>query len=159
MAYTISALITLYGFWLLLSGFFDSAFLMLSGLACALAVVWFARRMDVIDREGHPIHLGWGAVLYWPWLIAEIVRSGWQVTRIILTPSLPISPALVRVKPTQDTEVGLVVHANSITLTPGTLTVDVSRGELVVHALTADGGDELAHGAIDRRVAALEGAR
>jgi multicomponent Na+:H+ antiporter subunit E len=157
MPSTLSALLTLFAFWLLLSGNF-TAFLMLAGLGCALGVVWFARRMDVIDREGHPIHLGWGAIGYWPWLIVEIAKSGWQVTRIILDPALPVSPTLVRFKPTQCTDVGLVVHANSITLTPGTLTVDATREQFLVHTLTADGGTDLAHGAIDRRVVALEGA-
>lgn len=157
MIYSTSSLLTLYAFWLLLSGYFN-AFLMLSGLACALGVVGFARRMDVIDREGHPIHLGWRALSYWPWLLVEIVKSGWQVTRIILSPSLPVSPALVRVRATQGTDIGLVVHANSITLTPGTITVDARRGEFLVHALTADGAADLAHGAIDQRVAAMEGA-
>jgi multicomponent Na+:H+ antiporter subunit E len=157
MPSTLSALLTLFVFWLLLSGQY-TAFLTFAGLACALGVVWFARRMDVIDREGHPIHLGLGAIGYWPWLIVEIARSGWRVTRIILDPALPVSPTLVKVKPTQSTDVGLVVHANSITLTPGTLTVDVTREQILVHALTADGGTDLAHGAIDRRVAALEGA-
>jgi len=157
MPYSISALLTLYAFWLLLSGNF-TAFLMLSGLGCALLVVGFARRMNVIDREGHPIHLGWGAIGYWPWLIVEIAKSGWQVTRIILDPALPVSPTLVKFKPMQCTEVGLAVHANSITLTPGTLTVDATREQFLVHTLTADGGTDLEHGAIDRRVAALEGA-
>lgn len=157
MLYSASALFALYGFWLLLSGYF-TAFLMLSGLACAIGVVCFSRRMDVIDREGHPIHLGWGAITYWPWLVVEIAKSGWQVARIILNPALPVSPTLVRVKPTQGTDIGLVVHANSITLTPGTITLDAGRGEFLVHALTADGAADLAHGAIDRRVAAMEGA-
>jgi multicomponent Na+:H+ antiporter subunit E len=158
MIYSISALIALYAFWLLLSGTF-TAFLSLAGLGCALLVVCFARRMDVIDREGHPIHLGWGAIAYWPWLVIEIAKSGWRVTRIILDPALPVNPTLVKFRPAQSTDVGLVVHANSITLTPGTLTVDATREQFLVHALTANGGADLAHGAIDRRVAALEGAR
>ncbi|HUF80547.1 MAG TPA: Na+/H+ antiporter subunit E [Burkholderiales bacterium] len=158
MFHSISAVVVLYSFWLLLSGYF-TAFLMISGLGCALAVVGFARRMDLIDREGHPIHLGWRAVTYWPWLVKEIVKSAWQVTRIILDPALPISPTLVRLKPAQRTDVGLVAHANSITLTPGTLTLEAADDHFLVHALTEEGGEDLLQGAIDRRVAAMEGDR
>jgi multicomponent Na+:H+ antiporter subunit E len=155
MFYPTSALLTLYAFWLLLSGYF-TGFLMLSGLGCALGVVWFGRRMSLIDGEGHPIHLGWRAVSYWPWLAKEVARSAWQVTRIILDPALPVSPALVRLKPTQRTDLGLVVHANSITLTPGTITLDAGAGQFLVHSLTAGAGEDLARGAIDRRVSAME---
>jgi hypothetical protein len=61
---------------------------------CALAIVWFARRMDMVDHEGHPIHLGPKALFYWPWLLKEIVKSAWDVSKIILHPKLPISPTL-----------------------------------------------------------------
>lgn len=146
----------LFAFWLLLSGYFDDRFLVLSGLGCAVAVALFTRRMAVIDREGHPYHLTWAALFYWPWLVKEIAKSALTVSRIILHPKLPISPTMVRFRPGQRTAVGLVTHANSITLTPGTLTVEATRDEFVVHGLTRDG----AHGAIDsemdRRVCAME---
>lgn len=156
MFYSISALLALYAFWLLLSGYF-TAFLMGAGLASALAVVWFARRMDVIDREGHPMHLGWRSLVYWPWLLGQVAKSAWQVSTIIVRPSLPISPTLVRVSPTQKTDFGLVVHANSITLTPGTISVEVGRDEILVHALTREGAAGATNGAMDRRVTAFEG--
>lgn len=156
MFYSISAVLALYGFWLLLSGYF-TAFLMGAGFACALAVVWFAHRMDVIDREGHPIHLGWRSLAYWPWLLAEVASSAWQVARIIVRPSLPISPTLVRISPSQKTDLGLVVHANSITLTPGTISVEVRGDEILVHALTREGAEGVSNGAMDRRVTAFEG--
>jgi multicomponent Na+:H+ antiporter subunit E len=79
------------------------------------------------------------------------------VTRII-QPVAAGQSCPVRVTTIQGTDVRLAVHANSITLTPGTVTVDARRGEFLVHALTADGGADLAHGAIDQRVAAMEGA-
>jgi multicomponent Na+:H+ antiporter subunit E len=113
--------------------------------------------MEVADREGHPIHLTFRAATYWPWLVTEIVRSGWQVARIILSPRLPISPTLARFRPSQASVVGLVTHANSITLTPGTLTVAADRDEFLVHALTRDGAAGLAGSEMDRRVARLEG--
>ena len=147
---------TLFVFWLLLSGIY-TPFLVLSGLAASIAVAALAWRMEVADREGHPIHLILGAVAYWPWLVKEIVKSGWQVARIILAPGLPISPTLARFKPSQVSVVGLVTHANSITLTPGTLTVEADREEFLVHALTREGADGLAASEMDRRVSRLEG--
>lgn len=153
---SISLFISLCLFWLLLSGFF-TAFLLAAGIGSALAVVWFARRMDVVDREGHPIHLGPMALIYWPWLLKEIVKSAWDVSKIILDPKLPISPTLVRFKPSQRTIVGLVTHANSITLTPGTITVEANEGEFLVHGLTKTGAQGCIDSEMDRRVTRFEG--
>jgi multicomponent Na+:H+ antiporter subunit E len=152
----ISAFFVLYLFWLVLSGYF-TFFLMSAGAASAVAVVWFARRMDVVDEEGHPVQLGWRIVAYWIWLSREIVKSAWDVSRIIIDPRLPISPTMISFKPTQRTTVGLVVHANSITLTPGTITVDAGKEGFVVHALTRAGAEGVTSGEMDRRVSACEG--
>lgn len=147
---------TLFAFWLLLSGIY-TAFLVGAGLAAAVAVAALAWRMELADREGHPVHLTLGAVLYWPWLVKEIVRSGWQVARIILDPRLPVSPALVRFKPSQTSTAGLVTHANSITLTPGTITVEADHDAFLVHALTREGAAGLEGSEMDRRVRRMEG--
>ncbi|CAG1011021.1 hypothetical protein BURK2_04164 [Burkholderiales bacterium] len=156
MLHTVTVLIVLYAFWLLLSGLF-TPFLLAAGAGCALAVLAFARRMDVIDREGHPIHLGWRALFsYWPWLIKEIAKSSWEVSRRILDPRLPISPTLARFRPSQKSELGLVIHANSITLTPGTVAVEVEADEFLVHTLTREGAAGLVGSEMDRRVTALE---
>jgi multicomponent Na+:H+ antiporter subunit E len=122
-------------------------------------VVWFAHRMNVIDAEGHPIQLGWRIVGYWAWLSKEIVKSAWDVSRIIVDPRLPISPSLVGFRPGQKTTVGLVVHANSITLTPGTITIEARPGEFLVHALTRQGAEGVTSGDMDRRVSSCEGIR
>lgn len=156
--YAVSSALVLYAFWLLLSGYF-TAFLMTAGAASAIAVVALARRMEIVDHEGHPIHLGWRALTYWPWLIIEIVKSAWDVSKVILNPRLPISPTLIRVKTSQKTEVGVVVYANSITLTPGTISVDVGHGEILVHALTREGAAGLQTGEMDKRVTVFEGAK
>jgi multicomponent Na+:H+ antiporter subunit E len=152
----IAALVaTLFAFWLLLSGIY-TPFLVSAGLAASIAVAALAWRMEVADREGHPVHLTLGALAYWPWLAKEIVKSGWQVARIIVSPRLPISPTLARFAPSQTTVVGLVTHANSITLTPGTLTVAADREAFLVHALTRAGAEGLAGSEMDRRVSRLE---
>lgn len=148
----------LYLFWLLLSGYF-TAFLLSAGAGCGLAVVWFSRRMDVVDAEGHPVQLGLRAWTYWPWLAVEIAKSALTVTRIILDPRLPISPTLVRFNPSQRSELGVVVHANSITLTPGTLTIEAGAYEILVHGLTREGAQGCVASEMDRRVTAFEGGR
>jgi multicomponent Na+:H+ antiporter subunit E len=158
LSYALSSALVLFVFWLLLSGHF-TAFLLAVGAAAAFAIAALGRRMEVIDHEGHPIHLSWRALAYWPWLLKEIAKSAWQVARIVLAPSLPISPTLVRVKPSQKTAVGVVTYANSITLTPGTISVEVTPREILVHALTREGAEGLAAGEMDRRVTAFEGAR
>ncbi len=113
--------------------------------------------MSVADAEGHPIHLILGALTYFPWLAWEIAKSAWAVTKIVVNPSLPISPTMTVVKASQRTPVGVNIYANSITLTPGTITVGVNGGELTVHALVKDGADDLQSGGMDRRVTQFEG--
>ncbi len=156
MLHSVSLFAFLYLFWLLLSGFF-TPFLLSAGVGSALAVVWFARRMDVVDAEGHPVEFAPRALLYWPWLFKEIVKSAWDVSKIILNPRLPISPTVVRFKPTQSTGIGLVLHANSITLTPGTITLMANAQEFFVHGLTRASAHGTIDSEMDKRVTACEG--
>ena len=143
--------------WLLLSGYFYNPLLLGLGGGSVILVVYYAHRMDVIDHEGHPLQLGWRAIGYWMWLMWEIVLSNFQIARVILTPKMPINPHLIDVKASQASELGHVIFANSITLTPGTVTVDVEDGVLHVHALTQGTADSLMSGEMDRRVDAMEG--
>ncbi len=151
-----SLLVALYAFWILMSGYF-TAFLLSAGFGSALAVTWVAYRMYALDHEGHPSHLTPAAAAYWPWLIKEIWKAGIDVSRIILDPKLPISPTLVRFRPSQQSTVGLVTHANSITLTPGTITVQAGRDEFLVHGLTRAGAQGCVDSEMDRRVRRFEG--
>jgi multicomponent Na+:H+ antiporter subunit E len=153
-----SAFVALLGFWVLLSGYF-TAFLVAAGIGSALAVVLFAKRMEVVDREGHPIDLSPAVISYWPWLGKEIVKSAWDVSKAILHPRLPISPTLVRFRPSQRSVVGLVTHANSITLTPGTITIEASDEEFFVHGLFRAAAEGVVDSEMDRRVRRLEGAQ
>jgi multicomponent Na+:H+ antiporter subunit E len=146
----------LYLVWLLLSAIFEPLILAF-GLVSCLGVVAIAHRMEVIDHEGHPIHLGRKAVGYWPWLALEITKANLDVARRIIDPGLPISPTLVKLKTSQKSELGQVIYANSITLTPGTVSIDVEGDEITVHALSAEAAAELEKGDMDRRVTAMEG--
>ena len=132
-------------------------FLLASGVGCTIAVVLVARRLNVIAEDANPVRLVWGRFLaYVPWLIKEIIVAAWDVSKRILHPRLPISPALVEFRPAQKTDAGLVIHANSITLTPGTISVEVEPGRFLVHALTEEGGLSLAGSEMNRRCAELE---
>lgn len=146
----------LFAFWLLLSGHYTGLLITFGILTC-IGILLLAHRMQVVDEEGHPIHLAVGSLIYWPWLAVEIAKSAWGVTRIILSPGLPISPTLVRVKASQKSRVGVNIYANSITLTPGTISVNVDGNTISVHAITADGAAELKEGVMDAKVTALEG--
>ncbi len=156
MLHSISLGLLLFGVWLLLSGFFEPLLLGLGVVSC-LVVVLIAYRMDVIDREGHPIHLGWRIVIYWFWLALEIVKANVDVARRILDPKLPIHPLLIRLQASQKSELGHVIYANSITLTPGTVSVRVEAGEILVHAIAKEPAEALQQGDMDRRVSAVEG--
>lgn len=157
MLHTLGLGLVLAILWLLLSGYYFNPLLLGLGGGSVILVLFYAHRMDVIDHEGHPIHLGWRAIGYWMWLMWEIVIANFQIARVILTPKMPIKPHLIDVKASQASELGHVIYANSITLTPGTVTVDVEGGILHVHALTQESADGLMTGEMDRRVDEMEG--
>ena len=143
--------------WLLLSGHYTPLILAF-GAVSVVFVVWLARRMDVVDREGHPMHLTWGAPLYWSWLGWQIVLSNIAVARAILAPRLSIDPRMIEVEATQGDDLGRVTFANAITLTPGTVTVRVLENRrILVHALTAEAADDLASGDMARRTTRMTG--
>ena len=142
--------------WLLLSG--HTAPLLLGlGLASVLAVVLIAWRMDLIDPEGHPIHLIWRAIPYWAWLLVEIFKANIDVARAIVRPRMPIRPTVLRLKAGQKSDLGRVIYANSITLTPGTVTLAVEGETIEVHALTTGAAEGLLNGDMNRRAMIMEG--
>lgn len=145
----------LFGLWFLLSGSFVALLLAL-GVASSVFVVAIALRMHIVDRETHPIHLHSAIIFYWIWLTWEIIKANIDVARRVLDPRLPISPNLLRVKVTQKTDLGLVSYANSITLTPGTVSVGVEEDSILVHALTREAAEALAEGEMDRHVTRIE---
>lgn len=156
MVHAISLALVLFALWLLLSGHYVPLLIGLGALS-VLLVVTIALRMDVVDREGHPIHLSPKALLYWPWLGWEIVKANLDVARRILSPTLPISPTVIRLKASQKSDLGRVIYANSITLTPGTVSIDIDGEHIEVHALTREAAQALRTGDMDRRVTRFEG--
>jgi multicomponent Na+:H+ antiporter subunit E len=156
MAHAASLAAFLAALWLLLSGHYEPLLLGF-GIASCILVVVISLRMDVVDHEGHPIHLGAKALTYIAWLLVEIAKSNIDVARRILDPRAPISPTRIRVKASQRSALGQTIYANSITLTPGTVSMAIEDGYIDVHALTAEGAAALAAGEMDRRVSAMVG--
>ena len=146
----------LFGVWLLLSGFFSPFFLGLAVLCCAL-VVAIVLRMDAVDHTPLPFSLNWRLFSYLPWLAWQVVVANIDVARRVLSRNLAIDPRLDWVPANQKSDLGTAVYANSITLTPGTISTSVEAGRILVHALSSDGIDELEQGAMDRRVSGIEG--
>jgi multicomponent Na+:H+ antiporter subunit E len=141
--------------WLLISGHYDPLLISL-GIASALFVTWISARMDVVDHEAHPAEATLRFIRTWPGLAVEIIRSNFDVARRILRPDLDISPVCFTVTATQTTAMGRVAYANSITLTPGTVTIDVDGNRFRVHALSSAGRATLESGSMDARITAVE---
>ncbi|MGD9848975.1 MAG: Na+/H+ antiporter subunit E [Desulfuromonas sp.] len=142
-------------FWLLLSGHTDPLMLAFGALS-VLLTLYIALRMAVVDEESLPFHLPARLLLYWLWLAVEVAKSTWDVTLRIWRLRPDISPTVIHIEASQKTPLGLMLYANSITLTPGTLCMDVSGNQLLVHALSRAAADDLLAGTMDRRVRALE---
>lgn len=155
MVHAVTLGLVLFGSWLLMSGIFEPFILLLGVISCGIVVV-IAIRMDVIDHEAVPVHLTFKVLLYWPWLFWEIVKANIDVTKRVLGLA-EISPTMVRIKATQKSDLGLVLFANSITLTPGTISIDVEEdGHILVHAISREGTEGLEGGEMDRRVTEME---
>lgn len=140
--------------WVLWSGYLKPLLLGLGVLSCMLTV-WIVRRMGYFDDETFAFHYDWRLLGFWAWLGLEVVKSSIEVARVVLRPRIDVEPSLVDVDGRNLGPVDLAVLGNSITLTPGTLTLDAYEGRLLVHALTADGAAALQSGEMLRRVAAL----
>ena len=157
MRFIVSVLV-LFGLWLLMSGIYKPMIVWL-GLASACVAVYAVRRMDAVDgyRVG-PFINPFKLLLYVIWLFGEIAKSNIAVTRLILAPKMILRQHLFRVPNTQKSELAEVVFANSITLTPGTITVETEKDAFWVHAVSNDEGDHDALADMDARVSATEGA-
>lgn len=146
----------LFAIWLLLSWHFDGL-LIAFGLATCTLAVWVGVRMGTVDRESVPVHLVGGALLYVPWLVWEIFKSNVRVARIILAPRLRVDPSIVHFRASQRTDLGRFIYANSITLTPGTVTTGIVGDDFEVHAIVQSEIDGSEENDMNRRVTALEG--
>ncbi len=145
------------GVWLLNSGHYT--LLMIGfGVGSCLFVVFLSLRMGIVDDEAVPVHLIPRAVVYAPWLVKEIFKANVDVARRVLAPGRPrISPRIIEAGTTQHSDLGRVIYANSITLTPGTISIRVRGPYITVHAIADEVAEGLLEGDMDRRVTKLEG--
>jgi multicomponent Na+:H+ antiporter subunit E len=141
--------------WLLWSGLYKPLLMGLGVFSCVLSV-YLAHRMGFFRHQQGLVSLLPRLPGYWLWLLKEIIVSSLEVARLILKPSLSISPTVVVLEAEAQTDVGQVILGNSITLSPGTVTLDLHEGKLLIHCLTSESAIELQKGEANRRAAALE---
>jgi multicomponent Na+:H+ antiporter subunit E len=152
----IGSFVVLFALWLLLSGIYKPLIVGF-GAVSVLVVLLVTHKMDEIDRDQVDIPLNpVRFVSYLFWLLVEIAKANWIVTKTILSPKMPLRQHLFLVPTTQRTDLGQVIFANSITLTPGTISVETMGDQFLVHALTYSPQDDDALGDMDRRVSAVE---
>ena len=139
--------------WLLWSGIYKPLLLWLGAFSCLLSL-YIAQRVGFF-KQSTGLHLLPRLPRFSLWLLVEIVKSSLEVVRLVLDPKLPISPTVVQIKAEPEDDVGQVILANSITLTPGTVTLDVFDNRLLVHCVTREGARAIEEGDANRRVAEL----
>ena len=142
--------------WLLWSGLFKPLLLFLGVFSCAITF-WIVWRMGYFDEKLFALRFSFRLFRYWLWLGREVIISSIAVTRAVLHPRMPISPCVIDIRASSEHPFDQVILGNSITLTPGTLSLDVHKGVIKVHALTEEAAQELAGGEMDRRVTGLRG--
>ncbi|WP_428548412.1 Na+/H+ antiporter subunit E [Profundibacter sp.] len=148
--------IVFFALWLLMSGIFEP-FIIGLGVASVLLTLFITGRMDAGDGDRVDLLLApVKYTKYLAWLMLEIARANWAVTKIILARDMPIRQHLFKTPYTQKTDVGQVIFANSITLTPGTITVETEDGHFLVHAVSYSEGDPEALADMDARITACE---
>lgn len=140
-------------FWILLSGKFDAFHLTLGFICCGL-VSYLAHDLLFANIRIGDIRITIKRfIFYIPWLLYQILLANLHVATLVLNPRMPIDPKIVKFKTKLESDVSWVALANSITLTPGTITVDIREGEFYVHALSKKVADDLATGDMEDRVA------
>jgi|TARA_B110000881_G_C18191022_1_gene324795 multicomponent Na+:H+ antiporter subunit E len=153
---SISLFIILLILWLLMSGHYTFLITTLGVLSCIFCV-YLAKRAKLIDDEGLPLIFFPRLTNYLLWLFREIVNSNISTAKAIITGK--IDPEIFTVKVSQISEVGKVTYANSITLTPGTVTTQINKNTFEIHALNSDFGDDVRSGQMDKKVKWLEGSK
>lgn len=140
--------------WLLWSWLFKPLILVLGVVSCTL-VLLLVYRMDYFRSEHYALRFGPRLVIYWAWLGKEIFKSSVEVVRVILAPDMRLSPRTVDIDAGMLEPLEQALYANSLTLTPGTLALDVHEGVIRVHSLTHSAADDLMTGEMERRINAL----
>lgn len=137
--------------WIALSGKINFFHLTL-GLGVSLGIAW----LNTAPLSGGKIPVSWGGVVtYIPWMFSRIFVSSIHMSRLILNPKLPIDPQLFKHKTSLGNHAAVVLLGNSITLTPGTITVEVSPNQLTVHTIDPASAGDLQSGLLEKKVATV----
>lgn len=141
-------------FWILLSGFFDKMHLSL-GIICSAIIAFFSHDLLIpsVESVNMALKKAVNFIRYIPWIIYQIVLANIDVAYRILHPKMPIDPKIITFKTKLRSDLSLTTLANSITLTPGTITVDIKDGIYYVHAVATKPADDLLSGEMENRVA------
>jgi len=137
------------GLWLGLSGHYTPLITWLGALSVILSSV-LAVRLRTLDADSAPFAALPRIVVYWVWLMVEIIKANWVVIKACLRANLDINPALVKVKTACESDLAKTTFANSITLTPGTVSVLLEGDKILVHALYEEGAQPEAFDKMDR---------
>lgn len=137
--------------WLLLSGHFTPLLLGLGAASIGL-ILWLSHRMDDSDDDPQPVQITAKMPAYWLWLVVEILKANLDVIKRVFAPISELKPVMADVVSSQKTGVGRVTYANSITLTPGTIAMQIDEEKIQIHAISQAGADDLEAGDMDQRV-------
>jgi len=143
-------------FWVINSGHFDALLLSLGVISIVLVILLNNLMNKVSGDTQPPVILSWKLPFYVVWLIKEIVKSNIEVIRCIWQRNPAIEPSVIYVKATQESELFKVLYANSITMTPGTVTMEVEGDTFTIHALTRSSREGVESGEMDTKVRSLE---
>ena len=124
-------------FWLGLSGYFEPLLLTFGVISIAI-VLLLSGRMGIFDFETAPYLFIPKTLSYFAWLGGEVFKANVTVAKAVLKPDMNISPSWVRIPLRGHNDMGAAMFANSITLTPGTVSVDIPDEAILVHALLED---------------------
>lgn len=150
--------VLLFAFWSALSGRIGPSYQIFGVVGAALVTLASARFLDAaLDLDDHPRLRVLAWLGYLGWLLTRMIPSAIAVGRIVLTPGGMPDPAIVRFRTELSSPAARAFLANSITLVPGTMTLDVDEAEFTVHAFTPDAADDLAAATLQRRIGALFG--
>jgi multicomponent Na+:H+ antiporter subunit E len=138
--------------WLLLSESFELFHVGL-GLVAAFGVAWFNTDRSTSRSAIPRLRIVW----YFLWLVGRILQSGFHLSVLILHPALPIDPKLIRYPTKLREDTGLVLLGNSITLTPGTITVEINSQDLLVHAMDEKSARDVTSLRLEQQIAGLFG--
>jgi multicomponent Na+:H+ antiporter subunit E len=153
--HTMSLFCILAVLWLFNSGIYTPLLLIL-GVVSICFVIWLSLRMDIIDDESQPLQLSRKLPTYYYWLIKKIIQSNIDVVVLVWRGNGAISPCVANLPIGQQSEITKVIYANSITLTPGTVAMNIEDNSVLIHSLTTHSMEELRQGDMARQVNRLE---